>query len=131
MSGERGQAAVEFALALPIALLLLFGTLDFARAVWQTDQLAYAAREGARYAIVHGASSLDPSGPGNDAAVRDAVLRQASVVGNAVATVTYAPGNARGDSVTVTATSVFRPLPLLNAAFAITLRGSSSQVIQQ
>jgi Flp pilus assembly protein TadG len=131
MIGERGQAAVEFALAIPIALLLLFGTLDLARAVWQTDQLAYAAREGARYAIVHGASSDSPSGPGNDSAVRDVVLRQTTVVGNAVAAVTYAPANARGDTVTVTVTSAYRPLPLLNGSFSITLRGTSSQVIQQ
>jgi Flp pilus assembly protein TadG len=51
---SRGQALVEFALVLPIFLVLLFGMIDIGRVVWANDDLANAAREGARWASVHG-----------------------------------------------------------------------------
>ena len=54
----RGQAMVEFALIAPIFFLLLFSIIEFGRAVYYIQMLNNAAREGARYAIVHG-------GPGN------------------------------------------------------------------
>ena len=48
----RGQALVEFALVLPIVLLLMMGVFDFGRAVFAYNSLSNAAREGARVAIV-------------------------------------------------------------------------------
>lgn len=59
----RGQALVEFALVAPIFLLMLFSVIEFGRAVYTVHALNNAAREGARYAIVHGAESGCPSGP--------------------------------------------------------------------
>ena len=47
-----GQSLVEFALILPIFFLLLFGILDFGRAVYAYHTLNSAAREGARVAMV-------------------------------------------------------------------------------
>jgi hypothetical protein len=62
---STGQALVEFALIIPIFLVLLMGIFDFGRVVWAQNSLASAAREGARFAIVHGGSSSDscPVGP--------------------------------------------------------------------
>jgi Flp pilus assembly protein TadG len=60
---SRAQAMVEFALVAPIFFLLLFGIIDFGRYVYYVQILNNAAREGARYAIVHGGNSLAPSGP--------------------------------------------------------------------
>jgi Flp pilus assembly protein TadG len=48
----RGQAMVEFALALPLLMLLLLGLADFARAVYYYNVLSSAAREGAREAVL-------------------------------------------------------------------------------
>lgn len=48
----RGQAAVEFALIVPIFVLLLLGIFDLGRAVYASSTLNNAAREGARQAIV-------------------------------------------------------------------------------
>ncbi len=62
-SGSRGQALLEFALVAPIFFLILFAIIEFGRAVYVTQVLNNAAREGARYAIVHGAASQCPSGP--------------------------------------------------------------------
>lgn len=50
--GSRGQSLVEFALILPIFVLILVGILDFGRAVYAFNTLNNAAREGARLAIV-------------------------------------------------------------------------------
>jgi hypothetical protein len=58
--GSSGQALVEFALIIPIFLVLLLGIFDFGRVVWASNSLAHAAREGARFAIVHGGSPMDP-----------------------------------------------------------------------
>jgi hypothetical protein len=65
---ERGQGLVEFALVLPIFLLVIFGIIDIGRVIWATDNITNAAREGARYASIHGDASVlqsfCPTGPG-------------------------------------------------------------------
>ena len=48
----RGQSLVEFGLVLPIFLLLVFGIIDFGRAVFAFSTLNSAAREAARVAVV-------------------------------------------------------------------------------
>jgi len=62
---ERGQTLVEFALILPIFILLLVSIFDLGRVVWANDTLSNAAREAARFAIVHGGaqSTACPVGP--------------------------------------------------------------------
>ena len=49
---SRGQALVEFALVIPLVILLFMGVFDFGRAVFAYNSLSNAAREGARVAIV-------------------------------------------------------------------------------
>ena len=49
---RRGQSLVEFALVLPIFLLVLFGLIDVGRYVYMNTMLSQAAREGARVASV-------------------------------------------------------------------------------
>ncbi len=62
---RHGQALVEFSLVLPIFLIMLMGVVDVGRAIWAQNSLASAAREGARFAIVHGGSdtTICPVGP--------------------------------------------------------------------
>ncbi|HEX5465236.1 MAG TPA: TadE/TadG family type IV pilus assembly protein [Candidatus Limnocylindrales bacterium] len=50
---ELGQGLVEFALVLPLILLLLFGAIDLGRAVYAYNTVANAARQGARVAAVN------------------------------------------------------------------------------
>jgi Flp pilus assembly protein TadG len=50
--GERGQNLVEFALVLPIFLVLVFGIVDFGMGLKAWIQVTNAAREAARYAAV-------------------------------------------------------------------------------
>ncbi len=49
---RRGQTIVEFALILPIFILLLVGIVDFGRAVYANSTIQNAARQGVRAAIV-------------------------------------------------------------------------------
>lgn len=52
LANDSGQAMVEFALVLPILLILVLGIFEFGRA-WNAYQvLTDAAREGARVAVV-------------------------------------------------------------------------------
>lgn len=46
--GDRGAAAVEFALVLPFLLLLVCGLIDFGRAYNAKVTLTHSAREGVR-----------------------------------------------------------------------------------
>ncbi len=50
--GQDGAAAVEFALLLPLLVLLLFGFIQFGIAFNTKIQATNAAREGARMAVV-------------------------------------------------------------------------------
>jgi Flp pilus assembly protein TadG len=62
---SRGQGLAEFALVLPVFLLLVLGVVDIGRVVWATTSLNSASREAARFAIVHGGSESNtcPIGP--------------------------------------------------------------------
>ena len=55
---NRGNAAVEFALMMPLLLLLLSGLIDFGRAFFTSMELENSARAGAQYAFVNGADDL-------------------------------------------------------------------------
>lgn len=50
--GERGQTLVEFALILPVFILLLVGLFDIGRAVYAFNTISNASREAVRVAIV-------------------------------------------------------------------------------
>ncbi len=49
----RGQGLVEFALVLPLLVLIIFGVLDLGRAFYSLIAITNAAREGARYGAYH------------------------------------------------------------------------------
>ena len=49
---RRGAVAVEFALVLPMLMLLVFGIIDFGRAYYTLNQIISSVREGARFAAV-------------------------------------------------------------------------------
>jgi Flp pilus assembly protein TadG len=59
LSRERGQALVEFALVLPLLLLVVLGIADFGRALGYKDDMTHLANAAARYAAVNNS----PNGP--------------------------------------------------------------------
>ena len=49
---QRGAAAVEFAIVLPVLILILFGIIEFSVAFYDKAMITNASREGARAGIV-------------------------------------------------------------------------------
>jgi len=72
---RRGQGLVEFALILPILLLVLIGILEFARILFIYVNVSNAAREGARYGVVH---------PTDLGGIRNQVTERLALVGDDV-----------------------------------------------
>jgi Flp pilus assembly protein TadG len=54
-SDERGSTLVEYAIAATVFMTVMFGVIEFGRALWVHNALADAARRGARYAVLHSA----------------------------------------------------------------------------
>jgi len=59
---RRGVQMVEAAIVLPVVMMLILGTFSTAMGVYYYQLVATLAREGARYASVHG-SQYAPYGP--------------------------------------------------------------------
>jgi Flp pilus assembly protein TadG len=51
---ERGSALAETAVVMTVLLILMFGIIDFGRALYTYSFVAQLARQGARWAIVRG-----------------------------------------------------------------------------
>ena len=78
LRGERGAAAVEFALVLPLLLLLLFGIVAVSQAFQTQARLSAAAREGARVMALAGDTTQATAavhGAAGDLDISDADIR--------------------------------------------------------
>lgn len=108
---RRGQAMVEFALVLPIFVLLVFGIMEFGLMFHQYMVVTAASREGARTAAVGG----------TDAEIRTAALTAAAGVDKGFLTTSVAPATrVKGAPVTVTVTNqVPISTPLIAAIFPV------------
>ena len=106
---SRGQSLVEFALVLPMLMILIFGVIDFGMALRSYITLTNATREGGRYAAIG-----NPAGayPGDCT-----TLTNTTVIGRVctgmegldldeglqIVSVTYPTGQAPGNEVVVAA----------------------------
>jgi len=125
-SGQRGQSLVEFALVLPIFLILLVGLFDFGRAVYTANAISNAARIATRVAVV----DQNESRIQNTAAVEapGSGLKAEDVV------VTYTcTHQIEICSVKVTVTALYAPAtPMIEALVGpITLSSSSEMPIER
>jgi Flp pilus assembly protein TadG len=73
---ETGAALVEFAITLTMLLVLVFGIIDFGRALFTMNNLTQAAREGARYGAIS-------AGMSEEAAIKDTTVAHAASFGGA------------------------------------------------
>ena len=83
IGGRRGQSLVEFALVVPILLLMLVGMIEFGRA-WNVSQtVTFAARQGARKAAVLNVQGL-PDADATDSVIAtvDTVLASNNIACN-------------------------------------------------
>lgn len=59
--GARGQAMVELALVFPLFIMVFFGIIVLGIGVFYQQQITNAAREAARFASIHSATSSKPT----------------------------------------------------------------------
>jgi Flp pilus assembly protein TadG len=127
---ERGSSLVESALVINLFLLLVFGIMDFGRAVYAYNFVSYAARVGARYASVRGSSS------GHAAQATDV---QATVTHQAIAldaarltvTTTWTPDNKPGSVVSVRVAYTYRPMITFIMSSPLSIASTSKLIISQ
>ena len=135
--GQRGATAVEFAVVVPIVLMILFGIIEYGRYFFVRNIMDSAAREAARYAVVNSTAAtaanvqsvantrMQPimnSFVGGTYAVN--VFWLDPTAGNAVS---YPFNNAPfGTTMGVTVSGTFKPLvpKLLNMATTIPLQSA-------
>ena len=107
---ERGQSLVEFALIVPIFIILVFGIIDFGMGLRAYITVTQATREGARYAAVGnpaGTFTAGGSGQCNGTTNTSAVGKVCSTLNGMNLTnvqdvdVTYPSGNTPGNPVRV------------------------------
>ncbi len=98
---RSGVAALEFAFIAPVLILLTVGIIDVGRMMWTASTLDHVAREGARYATVHGAQSVQPT---SVAEVQAFVVDRAIGVdpANMSVAVDWSPDSNQGGTVTIT-----------------------------
>jgi Flp pilus assembly protein TadG len=88
---ERGSNLLEYGVILTLFLTMLFGVIDFGRALYAYHFVADAAREGTRYAIVRGSTcplSECPSGPASTMDIQNYIKNVPSGIDPAQLTVT-------------------------------------------
>jgi Flp pilus assembly protein TadG len=98
---RRGAAAVEFAVVLPVFVILVFGMIEYGRMVMVQQVITNASREGARKAVLDGATT---------SSVQTAVtsyLTSAKVNGGSAAVSPNPTSAAAGDPITVTVSIPF------------------------
>ena len=113
---EGGTALVEFALIAPFLFLLLFGIIDFGRALNYYNQVTQLAGQGARAAVVN--RMPDGTAITSGSALQSALVNltgQPELRNGEVVCITQVPTNV-GDPVTVKVSYQFHFLPLIGAA---------------
>jgi Flp pilus assembly protein TadG len=111
---SRGQASVEFALTIVFVMVIILGAIEMIMLIYTYSVLADAAKEGVRYAIVHGTQvgGSNCSGPGSTGPgvtgitctdssgtnVQNAVLAYAAMTFHDTSTMTITPTYPDGSS---------------------------------
>ena len=122
---RRGNAVIEAVLVIPILLLLAFGTVEFGHFFFVKHGVQGAAREGARAAIVAGATNADVNAAVNTSMTASGLQASGYVVTTNPASI---DGAASGTNISVTVecnwgTVGLRPMAMINANKAV--RGST------
>jgi Flp pilus assembly protein TadG len=138
LRSESGQALVEFALVLPILLVLVFGILDFGKAFNYWIDTTHLANTGARFAVVN-------KNPGPEPTLQEYIRAQADTDelrnggGSSVASalgvyICFPNGTSNvGDPVRVIVSTTYDFLPFLDSSLGITtvpIKGSATMRLE-
>ncbi|MDR6413616.1 TadE/TadG family type IV pilus assembly protein [Pseudarthrobacter sulfonivorans] len=113
---ERGAAAVEFAILLPLLLMLVLGTIEFGRAYNAQITLTNAARDGVRVMAI----ANDPAGA--KTAARNAAASVSSTIPNSAVTLSTTVCSS-GSQVTLTISYNLSTLTGIAGPFPMTGKG--------
>jgi Flp pilus assembly protein TadG len=127
---KNGQSLVEMALLLPVLLMLSVVAIDFGRGVYYFSAIFNAAREGARYGIIH---------PEDITGIQDKAIEMAVGVNLDPSNVTVSPNPANINIPTIQVSIIYcfdlvTPIAGLftnSACGDITLRTSSTMKIER
>lgn len=140
-AGQRGSVLAEFTIVSIAALTLIFGIIDFGRALYTYHLVSDGARLGTRYAIVNGAAacaggSPDPlqsyvsgQAPGIDPSKM--TVTTTCPGGNSGCRSSAAPYNGSGCLVSVNVAYSFHFLVPLVSKLTIPMSSTSQMVISQ
>ena len=123
---ERGSELIEFAFVSILLFTLVFGIMEFGRAIWIYGTVAHLAREGARFAMVRGAESGQTA---SAADIETYVQGRAAGMTALVVTTAWDPDNDPGSVVQVQVDRPFDPIVPLVPLGPITLSSTSRMVI--
>lgn len=132
-----GQSAPEFAMVVTVLLMLMFGVIDMARALYAYDTVCYAASTAVRYASMNGASS---SSPATSSSVQTLVMSLATGLGASstcpasraaalCASTTWNPNNSASSTVKVQVVYDFQPLAPFLPKTILALSSTEQMVI--
>ena len=123
---DRGQSLVEFALASTVFFMTIFGIMIFGIGVWQYNMVSNLAQEGARWASVHGTSSLSPA---VQADVQTYVQSRAPF--NVTVTITPTTVGAAGSTVTVRVQHPFEKMISLLPGGPVNLTSDAQMIVSR
>ncbi|NTU67910.1 MAG: pilus assembly protein [Chlorobiaceae bacterium] len=90
---QKGNVLIEFALILPLFLLLLFGVVTFSVALYDKTMLTMATREGARAGAMYVATSAADMTATNTAAATAAKGKTEALLNNNIKLISFASGS--------------------------------------
>lgn len=120
---DRGGAIVEFALVVPLFVMLVWGTIMFSRAYTRLNALHTALREGARMAAADQYADSASHRTAIKARMRDFSTAFGFPIDTGLVTVAYVPGGA-DVTVSVTAYPIFAGLNFIGGLSSITVTRS-------
>ena len=109
--GERGSYIIEFGLSFALFFGIILGILDVSRGIYAYSFLAGAAKEGSRYAMIHGSSSGSKASSSDVQGVVQKYLIGMVDPGSATVTTTWNPTSENpGSIVTVKVQYTYAPI---------------------
>ncbi len=71
---NKGTSVVEFAIILPVLIVILFGIMEFSLVLYNKAMITNASREGARGGVVFNADSTGDYSPFDETYIRDNIV---------------------------------------------------------
>ncbi|HHX8583358.1 TadE/TadG family type IV pilus assembly protein [Vibrio diabolicus] len=134
---QRGLAAVEFILVLPVLLMLSVLVIDVCRAFIQYTEVNKALQNGARYAVVDTYGTLDFDSIADETNIKNVVVYGTPLASStpiidyiAVEDIVITPPTSTNKTVTLSATynyvPIFATLPFSNSSLQFSIGASAS-----